>query len=285
MTVPFLTDMNHLNRLTRIFFNRSCSRHYGTTHFGYKEVHEEEKETLVGQVFSRVANKYDIMNDAMSLGMHRFWKDAFVRRMYPQAHTKLLDVAGGTGDIAFRFLRQATKAPTVNSASTFHATIVDINPDMLTIGKKRATEVLSPDLQARIIFQQGNAQDLKEVPDNSVDIYSIAYGIRNCTHIDAVLKEAYRVLKPGGVFYCLEFSAAHPALAPFYDFWSFQIIPRLGELISNDRTAYQYFVESIRRFPSQDAFKKLIQGTGFRQVHYEDLSGGITTIHMGAKLP
>ena len=223
--------------------------------------------------------------------------------MYPNCNTQLLDVAGGTGDITFRFLQLASKAPCIqltrdvierepsdanlNSQvrSTFKATVMDINADMLQVGMKRASQELSPDLASRIDWQQGNAENLVSIPSASKDIYSIAFGIRNCTHIDAVLREAYRVLKPGGLFYCLEFSQVQqPLLSPLYDFWSFQVIPRLGQIISNDKASYQYFVESIRRFPNQEQFTNIIQAGGFKQVSYDNLFGGICSIHIGLKL-
>ncbi|KAG0182845.1 2-hexaprenyl-6-methoxy-1,4-benzoquinone methyltransferase [Apophysomyces sp. BC1034] len=243
------------------------------THFGFRDVAEEDKESLVHKVFANVASKYDVMNDAMSMGIHRVWKDQFIRTMAPGPGTKLLDVAGGTGK-------------NIHRDSTAQVTMVDINPHMLEEGKKRfQSSPYANTNQTNFLVQ--NAEHLDDIPDESVDVYTIAFGIRNCTHVDRVVKEAHRVLKRGGRFMCLEFSKVdNPIIGKFYDIYSFDIIPALGQVIANDRDSYQYLVESIRKFPPQEEFAQMIRDAGFSTVGkgYEDLTFGVAAIHSGYKI-
>ncbi|PVU88170.1 hypothetical protein BB561_005986 [Smittium simulii] len=253
------------------------------THFGFQNIPETYKEKLVKNVFSNVASKYDVMNDVMSAGIHRLWKDHFIRKMAPVPGTRLLDMAGGTGDIAERFL-DYTKRKHNDTTSKVH--LVDINPEMLEEGKKRfmGSQFYSND---QIKFGLGNAENLDFIEPNTYDVYTIAFGIRNCTHIDAVVREAYRVLKPGGCFMCLEFSKVDtPFISELYNVFSFNIIPELGRLIANDGDSYKYLVESIRKFPSQEDFASIIRDSGFTTFGsgYENLSFGIAAIHTGYKL-
>ncbi|MBP7616526.1 MAG: bifunctional demethylmenaquinone methyltransferase/2-methoxy-6-polyprenyl-1,4-benzoquinol methylase UbiE [Steroidobacteraceae bacterium] len=243
--------------------------------FGFREVPEQEKSRLVGEVFSSVAGRYDIMNDLMSMGIHRLWKDALIDWLSPTPTMQLLDVAGGTGDIAFRFLDRLGAR-----ATTAHATVCDINPEMVAVGQSRAAQ---RQLGDRVSFGCGDAEKLP-FPDASFDAYTIAFGIRNVTHIDAALKEAWRVLKPRGHFLCLEFSKVdNPLLGRLYDAWSFNVIPVIGQAVTNDRAAYDYLVESIRRFPSREAFGDMIDAAGFRRTKWRELSAGIVTIHSAWK--
>ncbi|KAL9536768.1 hypothetical protein MBANPS3_012382 [Mucor bainieri] len=254
-----------------------------TTHFGFRDVAEEEKESLVHNVFANVASKYDVMNDAMSLGIHRIWKDEFIRSMAPGPGTKLLDVAGGTGDIALKFLDYCKNVHHDNTATV---KLVDINAHMLREGEKRFQKTpYAHTNQASFLVQ--NAEHLDEIPDESVDVYTIAFGIRNCTHVDKVVKEAHRVLKKGGRFMCLEFSKVdNPVIGKFYDIYSFDIIPALGQAIAGDRDSYQYLVESIRKFPPQEEFAQIIRDAGFKTIGkgYEDLTFGVAAIHSGFKI-
>ncbi|KAJ1857344.1 2-hexaprenyl-6-methoxy-1,4-benzoquinone methyltransferase [Coemansia sp. RSA 638] len=239
------------------------------------------KESLVRNVFSKVASNYDIMNDAMSMGVHRLWKDHFIRSMAPARGAKLIDVAGGTGDIAQRFLEYQDQ----NGDSTSSVHMVDINPDMLREGEQRFANTKWQS-DKRIGFTVGNAENLEFVKDEEFDVYTIAFGIRNCTHVDRVVREAHRVLKPGGRFMCLEFSrVSNPILASLYDMHSFYVIPKLGELIANDRASYEYLVESIRKFPAQNEFAQIIRNEGFTTIGkgYENLTFGTVAIHTGYK--
>ncbi|CCF54654.1 hypothetical protein NDA11_002677 [Ustilago hordei] len=302
------------------------------THFGFKSVAEEEKESMVASVFSSVASKYDVMNDAMSLGIHRLWKDHFVSKLDPRGGIKVLDVAGGTGDIALRILDHAR---TKHFDRETHVTILDINPAMLKEGQKRFKQTMywgGP----QVSFQLGNAEQLdstmevppelvrgpnskqphlpplvsKPIPDESIDLFTMAFGIRNCTHIDEVLQQAYRVLKPGGVFSCLEFGKVNvPFLAEAYRQYSFNVLPPLGQMLAGDRASYQYLVESIERFPTQPQFARMMKDAGFHLPGsptatslgfpaesgnatgaedvagaWEDLTFGVATIWTGIKL-
>lgn len=243
--------------------------------FGFREVPESEKSRLVGRVFSNVAQRYDVMNDLMSFGVHRLWKDALIDWLSPSPGAQLLDVAGGTGDIAFRFLDKLG-----SKVSASRATVCDINPDMVSIGVERARQ---RGMSTRVAFTCGDAQHLP-FPGESFDAYTIAFGIRNVTNIDQALTEAFRVLKPGGRFLCLEFSKVdNPILERLYDMWSFNVIPVIGHAITNDRTAYEYLVESIRRFPPQKPFADMISAAGFSQVKWRDLTSGIVAMHSGWK--
>jgi len=248
------------------------------THFGFETVKESEKAEKVHSVFETVASKYDVMNDAMSFGIHRIWKDIFIERLGPTADTHLLDVAGGTGDIAFRFLKYLNAAGHLNAC----VTVCDINKAMLDVGQLRAKKLgFSCE---RINWLQGDAEKLP-VNDASFTAYTVAFGIRNMTHIDTVLDEAYRVLKPGGRFLCLEFSQLNNKMLQWmYDQYSFQVIPVMGQLIAGQWKPYQYLVESIRQFPNQEDFKSMIEDAGFCQVSYENLSFGVVAIHSGFKL-
>ncbi|KAG9388391.1 ubiquinone biosynthesis methyltransferase coq5 protein [Pyrenophora tritici-repentis] len=241
-----------------------------TTHFGFETIAEALKEQRVGAVFSSVASSYDSMNDFMSLGIHRLWKDHFVRNLNPGRNPlssptaspgmTILDIAGGTGDIAFRMLDHAS---TINHDAHTTVTVADINPDMLAEGKKRSLQTPyahSP----RLTFVEANAEKLDMIPDSSIDLYTVAFGIRNFTHKEVALKEAFRVLKPGGVFACLEFSKVNNALFDaVYQRWSFGAIPLIGQVVAGDRESYQYLVESIARFPSQEEFSGMIREAGF----------------------
>jgi demethylmenaquinone methyltransferase/2-methoxy-6-polyprenyl-1,4-benzoquinol methylase len=255
---------------------------HDTASFGYREVQAEEKPKLVRQVFSSVARRYDIMNDLMSGGIHRVWKDIFVSWLDPRPGWTVLDVAGGTGDIAFRIARHAEKRAKQQAEVSGGAEIIvcDINADMLGEGRKRPDAEALPGLS----WVCGDAERLP-VPDATADAYTIAFGIRNCTHIDRVLAEAYRVLKPGGRFLCLEFSHVDvPMLDRLYDFYSFAILPRMGELVAGDGAAYRYLAESIRRFPQQAEFARMIGQAGFAQVSVRNLTGGIAAMHSGWKV-
>ncbi len=244
-----------------------------TASFGFRNVAEDEKSRLVGEVFTSVARRYDVMNDLMSMGVHRLWKDALIDWLAPSAGMQLLDVAGGTGDIAFRFLERL-------GAKTGNAVVCDINAEMLTVGRERARE---RKVAERVTFSCGDAEKLP-MPDASFDAYTIAFGIRNVTHIDKALAEAHRVLKPGGHFLCLEFSKVNDALlSNLYDLWSFNVIPVIGQAVTNDRASYQYLVESIRRFPPQKDFADLITALGFKQTKWRDMTGGIVAMHSGWK--
>jgi demethylmenaquinone methyltransferase/2-methoxy-6-polyprenyl-1,4-benzoquinol methylase len=247
-----------------------------TTHFGFKDVPLGDKQTLVNEVFHSVASRYDLMNDLMSAGLHRVWKDIMINALNPpkaDGRFALLDVAGGTGDIAFR----AAKA----AGTGFRATVCDINKDMLDVGRNRA---VARHLDAQISFVEGNAEGLA-FADRTFDAYTIAFGIRNVPRIDAALSEAYRVLRPGSRFLCLEFSTVDvPGLDRLYDLFSFKVIPPLGRAITGDAESYQYLVESIRKFPRPNAFAEMIRAAGFSRVKWESLSGGIVALHSGWRL-
>ena len=247
-----------------------------TTHFGFRDVPLGEKQTLVNDVFHSVAQRYDLMNDLMSAGLHRVWKDIMINTLNPSksdAPFALLDVAGGTGDISFRAARKA--------GAGFHATVCDINGDMLEVGRQRA---LKQYLEDKVSFVEGNAEKLA-FPDRSFDAYTIAFGIRNVPQIELALAEAYRVLKHGGRFLCLEFSTVEvPGLDKLYDLFSFNVIPQLGRAVTGDAESYRYLVESIRQFPRPNAFAEMISAAGFSRVSWQTLSGGIVALHSGWRL-
>ena len=237
--------------------------------FGYDDIDADEKIERVGAVFSSVAKNYDVMNDAMSGGMHRLWKDRFVNRVKPRAGEMILDMAGGTGDIAFRM-----------QAHDALVTVADINPDMLAVGMERAED---RDIGG-LSWSEQNAEKLS-FDSNSFDAYTIAFGIRNVTHIDQALKEAHRVLKRGGRFFCLEFSTTTwPGFSEVYDFYSHKIVPRVGQLIAGDADSYRYLIESIRRFPDMPRFEGMIRDAGFVQTRVEPILGGLVAIHSGWKI-
>lgn len=244
--------------------------------FGFRKVAEDERQGLVNRVFASVAERYDLMNDLMSGGLHRLWKDDLVSMIdAPRGDGpfRLIDVAGGTGDVAMRFIKQA--------GSGAEAVICDISPEMLDVGKRR-TETAG--LSGRISCVEGNAEALP-FDDRSFDAFTIAFGIRNVTHIDKALSEAFRVLKIGGRLLVLEFSHVDvPMLDRLYDFHSFEVIPRLGKLAAGDADSYRYLVESIRQFPKQDVFADMIASAGFERVFFRNLTGGIAAIHSGWKL-
>lgn len=248
-----------------------------STEFGFKNVTPEEKTTLVHGVFDSVASKYDIMNDFMSGGLHRIWKDRFVRMIRPRPEHRILDVAGGTGDIAFRMQRKRQQR-TPNHQSPI--TICDLTPAMLEAGRDRAIDKGWVD---EFEWISGNAEDLP-FPDNHFDIYTIAFGLRNVTRIDKALSEAHRVLKPGGRFFCLEFShVENPLLSKAYDLYSYNIIPKIGQAVAQDAESYQYLVESIRKFPTPRKLESRILDAGFDTAHHLKMSGGIVAIHQGFK--
>ncbi|KAL7815469.1 ubiquinone/menaquinone [Trichoderma aethiopicum] len=260
------------------------------THFGFETVTESVKRERVAEVFTSVAESYDKMNDLMSLGVHRLWKDYFVSSLNPGATNppgmpqRILDVAGGTGDIAFRMLQHAH---VTNGNPNVHVTISDINPAMLAVGRQRSL-ALPASQQSSLSFLEANAEALpSSLADNSLDLYTVAFGIRNFSNMPAALKEAHRVLKPGGVFACMEFSKVdkYPLFNAIYKQWSFSAIPLIGQLVAGDRDSYQYLVESIERFPSQTEFRDMIADAGFAIVGkgYEDLTGGVAAIHKGIK--
>ncbi|WP_375262880.1 bifunctional demethylmenaquinone methyltransferase/2-methoxy-6-polyprenyl-1,4-benzoquinol methylase UbiE [Palleronia sp.] len=243
-----------------------------TTHFGYETIPEAEKAGRVRGVFTSVASRYDVMNDVMSLGIHRLWKDAMMDWLAPRAGQRLLDVAGGTGDVAFRFLKRAPSAM---------ATVLDLTDSMLDAGRERAE---AESLGDRLDWVVGDAMALP-FEDRSFDVYTISFGIRNVTRIQDALSEAYRVLKPGGRLMVLEFSQIpNDMMQKAYDLYSFNVIPRMGQAIARDRASYQYLVESIRRFPDQETFAGMIRDAGFEQVRYRNLSMGIAALHSGWKI-
>jgi len=240
-----------------------------TVSFGYEEVSPDEKEGRVGAVFSSVARKYDVMNDAMSAGMHRLWKDKFVRRVKPREGEQILDMAGGTGDIAFRMAAQGASI-----------TVSDINQDMLDVGIERAMERAIDGL----VWSRQNAEVLP-FGDRFFDAYTIAFGIRNVTHIDKALAEAHRVLKFGGRFFCLEFSTTEwPGFKEVYDAYSHHLVPKIGQAIAGDAESYRYLIESIRRFPPMPEFEKMIRAAGFKHTKVEPIMGGLVAIHSGWKV-
>ena len=243
-----------------------------TTHFGFETVSESEKAGRVQGVFGSVASRYDIMNDVMSGGIHRLWKDAMMDWLAPRSGQKLLDVAGGTGDIAYRFLKRAGQG---------HATVLDLTEEMLVEGRKRAEANQMID---QLDWSVGDAMALP-FPENSFDVYTISFGIRNVTRPQDALNEAFRVLRPGGRLMVLEFSQIpNPAMQWAYDRYSFNLIPLMGQLIANDRDSYQYLVESIRKFPDQDMFLNMVRSAGFENAKYRNLTAGVACLHSGWKI-
>ncbi len=245
--------------------------------FGHKSVSAKEKTRMVQELFSSVASKYDIMNDVMSAGMHRLWKDAMISSLAPPKNDtkvwKSLDVAGGTGDIAFRIVE--------HGGSQVHTTVFDINGSMLEVGEQRA---IKKGLADKLTFIEGNAEVLP-FEDNSFDAYTIAFGIRNVPKMEQAIGEAYRVLKPGGKFMCLEFSEVNvPLLDKFYEQWSMNAIPKIGKAVTGDGDSYQYLVESIAKFPNQEKFADAIRRQGFEKVSWRDFTGGIVALHSGWKI-
>lgn len=248
------------------------AQHRLATSFGYQQVRPDDKAKLVGGVFARVADHYDLMNDLMSGGLHRAWKAALIDTLAPRPGIRLLDVAGGTGDIAFRALDRAAR----RAGPPADVMVCDVNPAMLEVGRDRA---IDDNRRGAISWLCADAEALP-LPDRSVDAYTIAFGIRNVTRIDRALAEARRVLAPGGRFLCLEFSAVDsPILRRLYDAYSFNLLPRLGELVAKDGAAYRYLVESIRRFPDQVTFAQMIERAGLARVRYRNLSAGIAALH------
>ena len=257
---------------------RSDEPHRGdtTTHFGFTDIPVEEKTARVGAVFDSVARRYDLMNDLMSGGAHRLWKATFVRRLGLRPGMHVLDLAGGTGDIAFRMLDRLKGDGRV--------TVCDINHEMLRVGLSRGIDHGYLPAAGTLDWVCGNAEQLP-FADMSVDTATIAFGLRNVTHIDKALAEIRRVLKPGGRFFCLEFShVVVPVLDRIYDRYSFAVLPRIGQIVANDRDSYQYLVESIRQFPPQDELVERMTGAGLERSRYENLSGGIVAIHSGWRL-
>ncbi|TAE31889.1 MAG: class I SAM-dependent methyltransferase [Alphaproteobacteria bacterium] len=245
---------------------------FHATHFGFEEVAQQHKHEKVREVFDRVASRYDLMNDLMSAGMHHLWKQRLIDAVRPTPSMHLLDVAGGTGDIAFRFLKRGG----------CHVTISDINEEMLKVGRARAIDA-GMDL-SRITWLPANAEALP-CHDASFDAYTVSFGIRNMTYLDKVLSEAYRSLKMGGHFLCLEFSMPTRSwLQRIYDAYSFRVIPALGEKIADDRASYQYLVESIRQFPKPEAFMQLMRDAGFARVQSTPMSGGLVVMYSGWKV-
>jgi demethylmenaquinone methyltransferase/2-methoxy-6-polyprenyl-1,4-benzoquinol methylase len=246
------------------------------THFGYSTIPLAETQGRVDDVFHSVARRYDLMNDLMSGGLHRAWKDALLTAVNPPKSDRpfaLLDLAGGTGDVAFRVVQAGGEGTRV--------TVCDINAEMLAVGAERAAE---RGLDHAVTFEQGNAEDLP-YPDKSFDCVTIAFGIRNVPRIDRALAEAHRVLKIGGRFLCLEFSAVDvPGLDALYELYSFKLIPRIGQAVTGDREAYQYLVESIRKFPRPPVFARMIEDAGFRRVSFRQMTGGVVALHSGWKL-
>ncbi|MEJ8309973.1 bifunctional demethylmenaquinone methyltransferase/2-methoxy-6-polyprenyl-1,4-benzoquinol methylase UbiE [Agrobacterium larrymoorei] len=245
------------------------------TSYGFRQVNEGQKQGMVNDVFHKVAKRYDIMNDVMSAGLHRVWKDAMIGALSPRKDPsyKVLDVAGGTGDIAFRIVEASNRLA--------HATVLDINGSMLGVGEERAAK---KGLTENLTFVEANAEELP-FEANSFDAYTIAFGIRNVPRIDVALSEAYRVLKRGGRLLVLEFSEVEmPLLDKVYDAWSFNAIPQFGKMITGDAEPYQYLVESIRKFPRQDDFAAMIRTAGFSRVSYTNYTGGIAALHSGWKL-
>ncbi len=237
--------------------------------FGDELVSPEEKTRRVGAVFSSVAHRYDIMNDLMSGGLHRLWKDRFVNRVKPRAGEEILDMAGGTGDIAFRMARRGARV-----------TVADINGDMLEVGRERARQ---RDLTG-LTWEVENAEALT-FANASFDAYTVVFGIRNVTDIPAALREAHRVLGRGGRFYCMEFSSSDwPGFSNLYEAWASNVIPRIGKVVANDEDSYRYLVESIRRFPKSQAFRRMITDAGFVRAAAEPMLGGLVTIHSGWKI-
>ena len=243
-----------------------------TTHFGFQTVPEAEKASRVQGVFGSVASKYDIMNDVMSMGIHRVWKDAMMDWLAPRPGQRLLDVAGGTGDISFRFLKRAGHA---------HSTVLDLTEPMLVAGRKRAE---ADQMADQLDWVVGDAMALP-FEDNTFDVYTISFGIRNVTKPQVALNEAYRVLKPGGRLMVLEFSQIpNDMLQWIYDRYSFNMIPRMGKIIANDWDSYQYLVESIRKFPDQDTFLSMVKQAGFENAKYRNLTMGVACLHSGWKI-
>ena len=237
--------------------------------FGYEDVPADEKTRRVRGVFSNVASRYDLMNDFMSAGMHRVWKNQFVRKLKPRAGQHIIDMAGGTGDIAFRIAERGAQV-----------TVADINPEMLAVGRERAK---ARGLEG-LLWAEENAEEMS-FPDQTFDAYTIAFGIRNVTHIDKALAEAHRVLRVGGHFLCLEFSTATwPGFKEIYDRYSHDVVPRIGRVVARDEESYRYLVESIRRFPDMPTFKRMIEQAGFAQVTVEPIFGGAVAIHSGWKV-
>jgi demethylmenaquinone methyltransferase/2-methoxy-6-polyprenyl-1,4-benzoquinol methylase len=242
--------------------------------FGYQDVDPAEKSGLVRSVFDRVARRYDLMNDLMSLGAHRLWKDAAAARLNPQPGEVIIDCAGGTGDLARRYARMARAARDRRGGAAARILVIDYNAEMILAGRGRGGE-------AEIAWAVGDAQRLP-LPDACADAYSIGFGLRNVTDIPAALAEARRVLKPGGRFLCLEFSRlTAPALRPLYDAYSFELIPRVGARVAGDAEAYRYLVESIRRFPDQRTLARLMAAAGFARVSFTNLTGGVVALHQG----
>lgn len=242
--------------------------------FGYRDVDAAEKAGLVRGVFNSVAGNYDLMNDLMSAGVHRLWKDAVAARLNPQPGEVIVDCAGGTGDMARRFARMARAAQLRRGGPDALVHVIDYNGEMIANGREKGSE-------PEICWTVGDAQRLP-LRDATADAYCIAFGIRNVTDIPAALREARRVLKPGGRFICLEFSRpVSEALRSAYDLWSFKAIPAIGEVIAKDRESYQYLVESIRRFPPQQAFADMIAQAGFSRVTYSNFTGGVAAMHTG----
>ena len=240
-----------------------------TVSFGYRDVDAAEKTGMVKGVFSNVAARYDLMNDAMSAGAHRLWKDQFVRRVKPRPGEAILDMAGGTGDIAFRM-----------HAKGAHVTVSDINPEMLGVGMERAAKKGLTGLS----WSEQNAETLS-FEDRRFDAYTIAFGIRNVTHIDRALAEAHRVLNYGGRFFCLEFSTTlWPGFADLYDAYSHHVVPKLGKMLAKDEESYRYLIESIRRFPDMPTFEGMIGAAGFANTKVEPILGGLVAIHSGWKV-
>ena len=244
----------------------------GTTHFGFQTVPEGDKAGMVHGVFTRVASRYDIMNDLMSGGVHRLWKDAMMDWLAPRPGQRLLDVAGGTGDVAFRFLKRAAGASAV---------VLDMTESMLIEGRKRAEAERQAE---QLNWVVGDAMALP-FAGNSFDVYTISFGIRNVTRVQDALTEAYRVLRPGGRLMVLEFShIPNDLLQKAYDAYSFNVIPVMGQIVAKDRDSYQYLVESIRKFPDQETFASMIRKAGFGQVKYRNLTMGVAALHSGWKL-
>lgn len=240
-----------------------------TVSFGYQDVDENEKKPRVREVFSSVASKYDVMNDAMSAGTHRLWKDRFVRRVKPREGEDILDMAGGTGDIAFRMVGSGARI-----------TVADINPDMLSEGIDRAVKKG----EDRLVWSEQDAESLG-FPDAHFDAYTIVFGIRNVTHIESALAEAYRVLRYGGRFFCMEFSQTKwPGFDKAYNFYSHRIMPKVGKAVAGDEASYKYLAESIDRFPPMEKFEAMIRDAGFVQSKTEPLMGGLVAIHSGWKV-